>query len=648
MKRITFSRNPAGAGFKYFWHPWGCLGCLGRTLAFIAALMGLIYLISLLGRCSRNTVDTDVQDIINIGGGGVDPDSVSTPIGEPVPGWPTDIDDPGANLPAPGDNRIPPYDDDDVDTGDDGRRYVTNRLNVIIDADAGDEKIRSWADQFKKLYPSDEYAVVFYDPNTKLLQVSVPPAELTAVMNRLPSQITDISFKVFPEGILGPVAVAVNDPVFKKPRLSWYFKPIQTFDAWRVTAGSPEVKVAVVDSYFDINHDDLKGRIVNPYSVVTRTSNVAPAAGCDEVSFMHGTMVATQAVGTLGNARGTAGIAPGCRLIPVSLGHRVTSMTIIQGVLYAIYQGANVINISMGADFDNSVAKLPIPKQIELSKREGLLEQGVWDYVTQLADKRNVTLVWAAGNENVFTALDPMKRDMNAIRVSAVDENLAKADFSNFGNFPNHSVEASTISAPGVDIFGGKPFNSYDIGPGTSFAAPIVTGAIALMKSLDPTLTNAQIREILQKTGKLPTDGNTSIGPVIQIADALKEVKKGFANYDDVMKNHNLLVGTWQTTQQLTSGKTGENIALYYQISSPEKGAGKIVESETKRVFASSLTIEWSPSLILRSSHYQSPGVSDRYTSGVVKCRPGPGGLLLCEETQDGGSVIKYYLKKIR
>jgi subtilisin family serine protease len=59
---------------------------------------------------------------------------------------------------------------------------------------------------------------------------------------------------------------------------------------------------------------------------------------------------------------------------------------------------------------------------------------------------------------------------------------------------------------------------------GTSMAAPIVTGAVALMKSINPKLTNTQIKEILRKTGKNSND--IRIGPVIQIDKALEEVKK--------------------------------------------------------------------------------------------------------------------------
>jgi len=106
------------------------------------------------------------------------------------------------------------------------------------------------------------------------------------------------------------------------------------------------------------------------------------------------------------------------------------------------------------------------------------------------------------------------------ITVSAVDKNnrnLNKANFSNYGSF-------STISAPGVNIYSTVGKNDYQTMDGTSMAAPIVSGAVALMKSLNNNITNKQIICILQNTG-LETQGN--IGKLIQIDKALQKVKSG-------------------------------------------------------------------------------------------------------------------------
>ena len=149
----------------------------------------------------------------------------------------------------------------------------------------------------------------------------------------------------------------------------------------------------------------------------------------------------------------------------------------------------------------------------------------MWDYVYQLAEKHNVTIVWAAGNSNCFAAMDVSKRNANTIRVSAVDRSLKRANFSNYGNFAMKRIYASTISAPGVDIWGALPNNQYAAWPGTSFSAPIITGVVALLKSQNKNLTTRQIIQILQETGK-PIAASPEIGKLVQIKDALERGKR--------------------------------------------------------------------------------------------------------------------------
>lgn len=634
-----------------FWKPWGAGGWLLRLLAFLL----LLFLLCLLMNLFLNKKQVKEQEEASI------PEAILNPT-TPDPGrvplpddvnFPHDIQNPGRNLPQPGDNNLPPYGDDDI-VSDDGRQIVGDRLNVILNS-ADDDTFNRWADEFKALYPGDEYKVVYYDRLTQLLQIQVPTDEREQIMQALPQQITDIEFLVFPDGLMGDLSYRPNDLVFDYPETSWYFGPIQAYDAWEITKGSPDVVVAIVDSYFDLQHDDLNSdRIVKPYCVPRHNSNVAPAADCDPTSFLHGSMVASQALGNMDNRRGTAGIAPQCKFMPVSLGHMVTSMTVLQGLLYAIYQGASVVNLSVGDSYTEEVAQLSVEDQIELSHHLSLEAQAVWDYVAEMARQRNVTIVWAAGNENLFTALDAGKRGDATIKVSAVDTDLRKADFSNFGNFPQYNIEESTISAPGVNIIGAKPYNEYDIGPGTSFAAPIVTGAVALMKSLDPTLSTAEIIEILRETGK-PVAGAPSIGKLLQIKNALLKVKDNMANFDDIMANHNDFIGLWRSTtlQDITvdGEPTGMKCRLYYDITSTTAGKTIIYATDTQADYTTTLTIEWKPGEIhLKEAGNKTNPTEHTYSfiPCTMVCRPDSANLLLCTQTNQRGAVDKYYLRKVR
>lgn len=524
MKIINFKESNS-KGSSSAWKPWGFWGWLWRLLAFLLLLFLLLFILSFIKGCEHGRPDIP-KEILQPN------DSMTTPrvhIDTLISGVPTDIDNPGPYLPAPDDNHLQPIDDDEIITDDEGTQLVGDRLNVLLDdPNAGDETFRQWSKEFKQLYPGEAYQVLYYDPLTKLMQIGVPAAEREAIMERLPRQITDISFKVFDENIMSEMATRPNDPGFRYEQIAWYFAPIQAYEAWDVTQGSEDVTVAIVDSYFDLTHNELNStRITKPFSVTRRTGNVAPDASCaeDDVAYMHGSMVASQAIGTINNHCGLAGIAPKCKFMPVSLGNQFTSLTIIQGLLYAIYQGANVVNLSCGQSFNQTpVQTLPVEQQIELSKHYNKRGEAVWNFAFKLANERNVTIVWAAGNDHVVAGLDPSKRNATTIVVSAVDHDLKRCDFSNFGNFPSQGIAQSTVSAPGNDIFGAIPGRSFDIGPGTSFAAPIVTGAVALMKSLKPTLTNEQIVSILKETGK-PISGDNTIGPLLQIKNALQRVK---------------------------------------------------------------------------------------------------------------------------
>jgi hypothetical protein len=255
-------------------------------------------------------------------------------------------------------------------------------------------------------------------------------------------------------------------------------------------------------------------------------------------------------------------------------------------------------------------SELPREDQIRFAEEELLVEQDVWDYVFGMADERNVTIVWAAGNDNLYTAMDATKRNYSTIKVSALDPDLHKAFFSDFGNFKEHNVEMSTISAPGMFMFGAMPWNTYvskegfQVSHGTSYAAPVVTGAVALMKSLDKSLSNKEIIQILQETGK-PIEGpeGTTIGNMIQIRDALMRIKGGMAKSDEVMDDHSKLKGLWQSTEllkQYTDGKfNGNQCRLYFQIDS--ETSGSIIyytATSTKKEYTAPVSLKWESSKV--------------------------------------------------
>ena len=285
--------------------------------------------------------------------------------------------------------------------------------------------------------------------------------------------------------------------------------------AWELCAGDPSIVVAVIDDGFDLSHPELQGKIVSPYNAVTHTSNVTPSASG------HGTHVAATAVGNAGNGEGTSGIAPNCKLMPIQVadaqGNMATS-AILDGVIYAINNGADVVNMSLGIYFGPFVQFVPVYIQKNFRANMFLEEERVWNHLFNIARQRGMIFVIAGGNENILIGLDPMARSENTIRVSAVQPDRAKASFSNYGDY-------STVSAPGVQIYNAIPNDNYAFFEGTSMASPIVAGGCALLKSKDPDMSVTEAAGILRMTG-IPS--TSDVGPIVNFARALE------ADYGDV------------------------------------------------------------------------------------------------------------------
>jgi len=470
---------------------------------------------------------------------------------------------------------FPAIDTSAIITDSIGRKLLSNRLCVMImHQGAGSSILNRWEKQFKTIFPDSDYYVTYKEPFVLVMQIAVPAEKRDSVRDILPEKIKGIKFAVIDEELfeLQDSKYVPNDPIFNAPIFSvfgynWYFDKIQAKEAWSITQGSPKIMVAIVDDYFDLNHPELNStRIVESWSVLSGTRDVAPP---DE-SYSHGTMVASLAVGNIDNYAGACGIAPNCSFMPISIGSYdgyILPSALIVGVLRAVHSGADVVNVSAGWGANFTEQGKSIKEQIRWSRRNMKELERAWNYLYQVAANRNTVIVYAAGNERDYIAVDPKKRSDNIICVSSVNmEDQWSAHFSNVGNFPEYNTHASTISAPGEYIFGALPNNQYtiDLTPscGTSFAAPLVTGAVALLKSVDNSLSNQEIIEILQKTGKpVQGKGGSAIGNIVQIYDALSEAKKAITCFDDFVRNPK---GLWGCTEQMKCYKvidmeTGES-----------------------------------------------------------------------------------------
>jgi subtilisin family serine protease len=230
--------------------------------------------------------------------------------------------------------------------------------------------------------------------------------------------------------------------------------------AWDTTTGSRYAVIAVLDTGVDLDHPDLARKLLPGYDAVQHD-------GAPDDDSGHGTFVAGVAAASTDNGQGIAGAAPRSRLLPVKVldasGNGADS-DVIEGMEWAVTHGADVINLSLGG---------PRPS--------AALDQAV-----RSAVDRNVVVVAAAGNDGTTEPWYPAASP-GAIGVGATDaggEELAW--FSNAG-------ESVDVVAPGMGITSTTRNAGYATGNGTSFAGPLVTGTVALVRALHPTLTAAAV-----------------------------------------------------------------------------------------------------------------------------------------------------------
>lgn len=520
--------------FLIWWRENGCLKKLLRLLLFLLLLLLLIWLLRQCngGGCSCNDnptsnytgqnpfLPTPPPGEIGEGDGGTGETPGSNTPGDNGLYQPIQPDDPGFEFLPEYPNKPIPIDDGDIIDDEEGnRRIIANRLNVLLDDDA--LTINQFAADFKAVYAGDQYQIIYADPIIKRLQLQIPADERVQIKNelvqRLPEQYTTNNVFVWDEALMTS-SIVPNDSRIGE---CWYHNAIKTYAAWDVTMGNEDIVVAIVDDGINLKHNEFRNKIVKPYNVFTKSDDVR------ESDVGHGTHVAGLAIASANNQSGIAGVAPNCKLMPIQVFDRdgyCSTMSVLDGVLYAVYNGADVVNLSLGMMIN---AQLPSAAQQELINSYFKEEERVWKKVFSIANRNNTAIIIAAGNENLMAGIEPMHRSQDVIVVAAVGEDHnplhTKANFSNYGSYTD-------VSAPGVDILSTMGSGKYETMSGTSMAAPIVAGAVALIKSVNRPLSTAQIRTILQETG-IEVNGN--IGKLIQLDKALAKAQNADVNLID-------------------------------------------------------------------------------------------------------------------
>lgn len=250
--------------------------------------------------------------------------------------------------------------------------------------------------------------------------------------------------------------------------------------AWDVTSGVPSVVIAVIDSGFEMNHEDMVGKFTAGYDF---EDNDTDPGWDNEVN--HGIHCAGIAGAATNNAKGIAGSGFNCRIMPLRLGSVPDAAASARAITFAADNGAKVISMSYG--------RVP----------ESIVERDAISY----AWSKNVVLLAGSGNSGVQDQFWPAANP-TVIAVGATDSTDTKADFSNFG----HWVD---VAAPGVAIWSTVENNGYEAWDGTSMATPMAAGVVGLLWSVAaPGTTNTQIRQALESTTDPVVGGGFANGRV--------------------------------------------------------------------------------------------------------------------------------------
>src|SRR2546425_2764298 len=376
-----------------------------------------------------------------------------------------------------------------------------------------------------------------------------------------------------------------SDPFFVD---QWGLQSIGAPNAWSVTPGDRSILVAVVDTGVWWTQPDIQANMwtnsadgTHGHDFVDGDSNPMDVDPSGQV--YHGTGVAGVIAAITDNGQGIAGTAQISVIAVRALGPngQGSSFNTSQAIRWAADRGARVINLSLGTN-ETFIG----PTDIQLAV----------DY----AWSKGAHIVAAAGNSGVGT-LDYPARLPNVVSVAAIDESGRRASFSNWGS-------GLDISAPGTRIVtlngGNNQPNNVHYLQGTSFSTPFVSGAAALILSVDPSLTNVELWNILNSTAVQPVGSgyNTNYGwGVVNVWNAINALSRPFISL----------------TSYPTSVSTSSVFGITWRILGP---AGLGV-SDTHVVWGAS------PSALGNTTSVQAGQTQQSYAAGGLSMPSGAGAL---------------------
>lgn len=279
-----------------------------------------------------------------------------------------------------------------------------------------------------------------------------------------------------PGGIFGPPS---------SPQSGTERADIKAREGWEETRGDEAIVIAVLDTGADFNHPDLDDKLFsNGYDFINDDPDPIDDHG-------HGTIVAGIAAAETNNGEGIAGVAWNCKILPIKIVDNTgwtDVSTEVDGINWAILNGADVINLSLGGP------------GVSQSEQDAI----------RAAYTNGIVVVAAAGNDGAATYYPAAYPECMAVAATNSDDE--RVTFLNTAGDPwpawqsNYGPEID-VAAPGDWVISSFPtdltpplFDPYIFSSGTSLSTPHVAGLAALIRSIKPELSAEDIMDVIRYT----------------------------------------------------------------------------------------------------------------------------------------------------